>query len=222
MPKKPAVPNPAALSLFSPEILDDGTATLTRLREDCRNCQACGLYVTRKNPVFGEGRATRPVIAFVGEGPGEQEDLAGRPFIGKSGQLLTQMIHAMGLTREEVYICNTVACRPPSNRAPEDDEIKACQPFLLGQLRAVRPQVIVTLGGTAAKALIKGGKALNELRGRWWEWEAVPVRPSFHPAYLLRKPVAKAEAWKDLQAVLKKLGIELPETAPSSESSNTP
>lgn len=212
--RKPPPPNPNLLPLFSPEVLDNGTATLNVLKTQCASCQACALHETRKNVVFGEGNATRPFIAFVGEGPGEQEDLSGRPFIGKSGQLLTQMIQAMGLAREEIYICNAVACRPPGNRPPEEEEIKACNRYLVGQLRAVRPQVIVTLGATAAKAVLKGSRALSELRGQWLAWEDVPVRATFHPAYLLRKPAAKADTWKDLQAVLKKLGRALPE-APS-------
>ena len=212
MAKKAPPPTPNILPLFSQAVLDNGSASLSVLREQCLSCVACKLHETRKNAVFGEGNPTHPLVAFVGEGPGEQEDLSGRPFIGKSGQLLTKMITAMGFAREEIYICNVVACRPPGNRKPEEDEIKACNRFMVGQLRAVRPQIVVALGATAAKALVKGGKPMHELRGQWQVWEEVPVRVTYHPSYLLRTPSAKTEAWRDLQAVLKKLGRELPET----------
>lgn len=144
------------------------------------------------------------------------EDKEGRPFIGKSGQLLTKMIEAMGLARADIYICNVVACRPPGNRPPEEDEVKACNTFLFGQLRAVRPEVIVTLGATASRSLLKGTRPLSELRGQWLEWEGIPVRVTFHPAFLLRKPPAKVDAWKDLTAVIKRLGRSLPE-APATD-----
>jgi DNA polymerase len=147
-------------------------------------------------------------LMFVGEGPGEDEDLKGEPFVGKAGQLLTKMIEAMGLRREDVYICNTVKCRPPNNRNPEPDELAACEPFLKGQLASVRPDAIVTLGKFAAQALLREQTPISRLRGQWREYEGIPVMPTFHPAYLLRSPQEKVKVWEDLQSVMKKLGLE--------------
>lgn len=192
-------------SLFASNLIDDGTATLRVLRERCKSCRACGLASTRTNTVFGVGRGNQPILAIVGEGPGEREDEQGVPFVGKSGVLLDQMIEAMELRRDDIYIVNVVACRPPGNRTPTDEEQKACAPFFLGQLRAVRPRIILTLGATASRALAKGAKPLSELRGQWLSWNDTPLRVSYHPAYLLRFPAAKEDAWKDLQAVMRKI-----------------
>ena len=145
---------------------------------------------------------------FVGEAPGEDEDIKGEPFVGKAGQLLTKMIEAMGLAREDVYICNTVKCRPPNNRNPEPDELAACEPFLKGQLASVKPEVIVTLGKFAAQALLREQTPISRLRGTWREYEGIPVMPTFHPAYLLRSPQEKGRVWDDLQQVMKKLRLE--------------
>ena len=138
---------------------------------------------------------------FVGEAPGEDEDLKGEPFVGKAGQLLTKMIEAMGLRRQDVYICNTVKCRPPNNRNPEPEELAACEPFLKGQLASVKPEVIVTLGKFAAQALLREQTPISRLRGQWREYEGIPVMPTFHPAYLLRDPSKKKETWEDLKKV---------------------
>lgn len=201
---KKTVPSPS-LSLFPSQLIDDGTASLRVLRERCETCQACDLGATRKNIVFGVGQGNRPMLAIVGEAPGEKEDETGVPFVGKAGKLLDEMLEGMRLKREDTFICNVVACRPPGNRTPTDIEQKACSSFLLGQLRAVRPRIILALGLTAAKALAKGGKPLSEMRGQWFTWGETPLRVSYHPAYLLRKPDAKPEAWKDLQIVMRKI-----------------
>src|SRR5581483_1083111 len=150
-------------------------------------CTRCKLHRTRTNIVFGVGNADARLM-FVGEAPGEDEDLQGFPFVGKAGQLLTKMIEAMGLRRDDVYICNTVKCRPPNNRNPEPDELLACEPFLKGQLGAVKPEVIVTLGKFAAQALLREQTPISRLRGQWREYEGIPLMPTFHPAYLLRSP----------------------------------
>jgi len=165
------------------------------------------LHQGRHNIVFGVGNA-RARLMFVGEAPGEDEDRQGFPFVGKAGQLLTKMIEAMGLKRDDVYICNTVKCRPPNNRNPEPDELDACEPFLKGQLAAVRPEVIVTLGKFAAQSLLREGTPITRLRGNWRQYEGIPVMPTFHPAYLLRSPQEKGKSWADLQEVMKKLGLK--------------
>jgi DNA polymerase len=143
---------------------------------------------------------------FVGEGPGEDEDRQGEPFVGRAGQLLTKMIEAMGYRREDVYIANVVKCRPPGNRNPEPDEIEACEPFLRAQIDAIRPRVLVALGKFAAQTLLREATPISRLRGRWFEYEGVRLMPTFHPAYLLRSPNEKGKAWEDLQHVMKELG----------------
>ena len=180
---------------------------LTREISACRACPE--LAATRQRVVVGEPAPSVPArLVFVGEAPGAQEDAAGRPFVGKAGQLLTKMIEAMGLQREDVYICNTVKCRPPNNRNPEPDELAACEPFLKGQLASVKPEVIVTLGKFAAQALLRDQTPITRLRGQWRVYEGIPVMPTFHPAYLLRSPQEKSKVWDDLQQVMKKLRLE--------------
>jgi len=149
----------------------------------------------------------RPPIAFVGEGPGANEDREGRPFIGKSGKLLDKMLEAMKLERSSIYICNVVSCRPPQNRKPTESEISTCREFLFGQLRAVRPHIIVAMGTTAAQAVLQTKEPISKLRETWHECEGIPVRATFHPAYLLRNPQAKRAAWADLKTVMLKLGL---------------
>lgn len=170
-------------------------------------CQKCKLWLTRTSVVLGAGCIDHPPIAFVGEGPGANEDREGKPFVGKAGTKLDEMLHAMGITREQVFLCNVVACRPPENRVPEPDETKACKEFLVGQLRCVQPKIIVALGATAAAALLGKGKTVKETRGKWLEWEETPVRVTYHPAGILRDPSKAGEAWKDLQSVMRKLGL---------------
>ena len=196
-------------ALFAAEVLrpTPNPGALPVLREAALACNSCDLARSRTNVVFGQGHALNPLIAFVGEAPGATEDRTGVPFTGKAGELLNHMIEAMHLSRADVYVTNTLCCRPPQNRKPEPPELQACSRFLTGQLRAIRPKVIVALGSTAAQALLKTKKKLGEFRGRWHEWEKTPVRVTFHPAYLLRVPPEKAAAWIDLQEVLKKLEI---------------
>lgn len=189
------------------------TDSFDQLTEDLQNCTRCKLCQNRNTIVIGEGH-TQASLVFVGEGPGEQEDLQGRPFVGKAGQLLDRMITAISLKREDVYICNIVKCRPPGNRNPESDEIASCNPFLLRQLELIRPQVIVALGKFAAQTLLQTETPITRLRGQFHSFRGTPLMPTFHPAYLLRNPEAKRDAWEDLKRVASKLGIELPKKTP--------
>ncbi|MHB1845167.1 MAG: uracil-DNA glycosylase [Deltaproteobacteria bacterium] len=183
--------------------------SLPAIREELGDCRRCRLCEGRTNIVFGAGNP-KAELCFVGEGPGADEDRTGEPFVGAAGQLLGKMIVAMGLTRDDVYICNLVKCRPPGNRNPEPDEIEQCLPFLKGQIRSVRPKALVALGKVATQALLDDKTPISRLRGRWREWEGTPLMPTFHPAYLLRSPGEKPKAWEDLKAVVKALGRELP------------
>jgi DNA polymerase len=205
----PAVP-PARSRVAEPSRTSPGPAVapdsgeaprLEEVRRALGDCQRCKLCSGRKNIVFGVGNPKAKLV-FVGEGPGAEEDNQGIPFVGAAGQLLTKMIAAMGYTRDEVYICNVVKCRPPGNRNPEPDEIEACQPFLEAQLNAIRPSVIVTLGKFAAQTLLRTDTPITRLRGQWREYVGIPLMPTFHPAYLLRNPAEKKSAWTDLQAVM--------------------
>jgi uracil-DNA glycosylase family 4 len=189
-----------------------GARGLVVIREEIGECQRCRLAGGRKNIVFGVGNPQAHLV-FVGEAPGADEDEQGEPFVGKAGQLLTKMIEAMGYAREDVYICNVIKCRPPGNRNPEPDEVAACEPFLKKQLAALRPRMIVTLGKFAAQCLLRDDTPISRLRGNFRTYEGISLMPTFHPAYLLRDPSKKKEAWTDLKAVnaaLKKLGFEPP------------
>jgi uracil-DNA glycosylase family 4 len=175
---------------------------LTAVREELGNCSRCKLYKGRKTIVFGEGNPGS-LLVFVGEAPGYEEDQQGRPFVGPAGQLLTDIIvKGIKLRREDVYICNIVKCRPPDNRNPEPDEINACEPFLLKQLEAIKPKIIIALGNIATKTLLKTGEGITSLRGRWQTYHGIPVMPTFHPAYLLRNPKDKALVWEDIKKVI--------------------
>jgi len=175
---------------------------LNAVRDELGNCMRCKLHKNRTNIVFGEGNPNT-ILVFVGEGPGNEEDQQGRPFVGAAGQLLTDIIvKGMNLKRGDVYICNIVKCRPPDNRNPEPDEIDACEPFLIKQLQAIKPKVIVALGNIAAKTLLKTDKGITALRGTWRASHGIPLMPTFHPAYLLRNPKDKALVWKDIQQVM--------------------
>lgn len=187
-----------------------GSDALRIIREEIGDCRRCKLWQGRTNLVFGVGNP-RAELLFVGEGPGADEDMQGEPFVGKAGELLTQMIKAMGYARSDVYICNVVKCRPPNNREPEPDETAACSPFVFQQIQAVAPRVIVTLGKTAAVALFKRKVAITRERGTWGTFENIPVMPTFHPSFLLREPAHKREAWDDLKSVMARLGKPLPE-----------
>ena len=180
---------------------------LDEVRRSLGECTRCKLCSGRKSIVFGVGNP-RAELVFVGEGPGAEEDAQGVPFVGAAGQLLTKMIEAMGLTRDDVYICNVVKCRPPGNRVPELDEIAACEPFLRAQLSSIQPKVLVGLGKTAVQVLLRQELPITQVRGTWREYAGVPLMPTFHPAYLLRNPAAKRESWDDLKKVMKLLGKE--------------
>lgn len=160
--------------------------------------------------MYGQGNPNAELV-FVGEGPGEEEDLSGLAFVGRAGELLTRMIAAMGYTREQVYICNIVKCRPPRNRRPEPDEIEQCRPFVERQLEAIRPRAIVALGATAAQSLLRTNTGITHLRNRWADWNGIPVMPTFHPSYLLRAPGEKGKTWEDLKLVMARLGKPLPQ-----------
>jgi len=179
--------------------------SLEEVREQLGDCRRCKLCRQRKQIVFGVGNPKAELV-FVGEGPGADEDAQGIPFVGRAGQLLTKMIEAMRFSRDEVYICNVVKCRPPDNRNPEPDEIEACQPFLKAQLAAIGPRVLVALGKFAVQTLLADSTPITKLRGRWREYAGIPLMPTYHPAYLLRNPSEKKNAWLDLQSVMQRLG----------------
>ena len=192
----------------------DPVAALKLIREDIGDCKRCKLSQQgRKQIVFGVGNP-RAELMFVGEAPGADEDQQGEPFVGRAGQLLNNMIKAMGVAREQVYIANVVKCRPPSNRTPERDECDTCSPFLMRQIAVVQPKLIVALGAVAAKNLLAVQSSLGDLRGRWFEYRGCKLAVTYHPAFLLRDPRQKAETWKDLQMVMKELGLKAPAKSP--------
>jgi uracil-DNA glycosylase family 4 len=177
---------------------------LLRLREEIGDCTRCRLCRNRKNIVFGEGFPEAELM-FVGEGPGRDEDIQARPFVGSAGKLLTSLIEKMGMKREGVYIANIVKCRPPNNRDPEEDEIATCRPFVEKQIEIISPKVIITLGRVSTQALLNTKIPISRLRGTFCEFRGIPVMPTFHPAYLLRNPKDKWLTWDDVQKVLAKL-----------------
>jgi len=200
----------------------DPVQALKIIREDLGDCTRCALHKQgRKQIVFGVGNPTAELM-FVGEGPGADEDEKGEPFVGRAGQLLNNMIKAMGIEREQVYIANIVKCRPPGNRQPERDECATCSPFLMRQIAVVKPKVLVALGATAAKTLLAMSASMMQLRGRFYDfkpagvrsndpnWDGCKLAVTYHPAFLLRDPRQKGEAWKDLQMVMKELGMKAP------------
>jgi DNA polymerase len=219
-----AAPAAAVVVARAPEPADDGAGRpsgargLALVREELGDCQRCKLAPLRTNLVFGVGNPDAHLV-FVGEAPGADEDAQGEPFVGKAGQLLTKMIEAMGYARSDVYICNILKCRPPGNRNPEPDEIEKCEPFLKAQLAALRPRMIVALGKFAAQCLLRDDTPISRLRGNFRSYEGIQLMPTFHPAYLLRDPTKKKEAWADLKAVnaaLKRMGLDPPH-APAGE-----
>jgi DNA polymerase len=207
IPKIASLPVVAGPSLFEfvEKIVGD---SLLKTREDLGECTRCKLHSTRHKIVFGDGNPKAELV-FVGEGPGADEDAQGLPFVGRAGKLLTQMIEAMGLQRKDVYICNVVKCRPPENRQPEEDEVSTCSPFLMRQIDAIAPKVIVCLGAVAAKTLLQTNRGISQFRGEWLEFRGRKLLATYHPAYLLRNPPAKSEVWKDLQKVMAVLGLEV-------------
>ena len=178
--------------------------TLQQVREELGECTRCKLHTGRTQIVFGVGNPQAKLV-FVGEAPGADEDAQGEPFVGRAGQLLTKIIQAMGMQREDVYICNIIQCRPPNNRTPESDEILACQPFLLKQLRAIGPQFVCALGGPAAQTLLQTKEPISRLRGKFYDFHGIPLLPTFHPAYLLRNPHEKKTVWEDMKLLLQKM-----------------
>lgn len=206
-----AAPGPmqraAGPSLFESADRIEGD-TLERIRTDITpNCTRCKLHKARKQIVFGVGNPKAQLV-FVGEGPGRDEDEQGEPFVGRAGKLLTQMIEAMSLKREDVYICNVVKCRPPENRLPEKDEIATCSPFLMRQLDAINPKVVCCLGACSAQTLLETTQGISRFRGEWFDFRGAKLIATYHPAYLLRNPAAKGEVWKDLQKVMAYLGLQ--------------
>ncbi|MDD5309796.1 MAG: uracil-DNA glycosylase [Deltaproteobacteria bacterium] len=185
----------------------DPAQALATLRAEIGDCTRCRLHEGRTLLVYGEGNPAARLV-FVGEGPGRDEDVSGRPFVGAAGQLLTRIIEAIGLERSEVYICNVVKCRPPENRAPASDETDTCGPFLRRQLEILSPQVVVALGATAAHFLTGRNEPMGRLRGRFHEASGLKIMPTYHPAYLLRSPEAKRPVWEDMQQVQAALGLK--------------
>jgi DNA polymerase len=199
----PTAPGAAAASL-SPGA--SGSTSLDSLRKRMEACTRCELHKTRKNVVFGEGNP-RSLLIFIGEGPGRDEDLSGRPFVGRAGALLTKIIGAMGLKREDVYIANIVKCRPPENRNPEPDEVMECLPFLEEQVDLIGPKVICSLGNVATQTLTGERNGITRMRGGSYEYRGIEVIPTFHPAACLRNPGLKRDVWEDIKKIMKVLGL---------------
>jgi DNA polymerase len=216
-----------AIALKPEQRVSDPVKALKIVREDLGDCKRCVLHKQgRKQIVFGVGDP-KAELMFIGEGPGADEDEKGEPFVGRAGQLLNNMIKAMGIEREQVYIANIVKCRPPGNRTPEREECDTCSPFLMRQIAVVKPKVIVALGATAAKTLLAMNSSMIQLRGRFYDfrpaglrsndpnWDGCKLAVTYHPAFLLRDPRQKGEAWKDLQMVMKELGLKSPKSTTS-------
>ena len=190
---------------------DSVPESLEEIRHELDGCLRCSLGASRTKLVFGSGDEKARLV-FVGEAPGREEDLAGEPFVGEAGRLLTRIIQAMGFERDQIYICNVLKCRPPGNRDPLPAEIDVCRSFLLRQMRAIEPEVIVALGTFSAQTLLHTRDPISRLRGRFHDYHGIPLMPTFHPAFLLRNPAMKREVWDDMQAVMKKLGLKQPQT----------
>ncbi len=192
-----------------PESLHGKGQALETLRGEIGDCRRCPLHKGRKNLVFGNGNPDAELV-FVGEAPGREEDLKGEAFVGRAGQLLTKIIHAMGLSRETVYICNVIKCRPPANRDPLPAEIEKCEPFLKKQLDILNPRIICALGSFAARTLLRTEERISQLRGRVFEYDGIPLIPTYHPSYLLRNPEAKRDVWLDVKKIMEILGMPAP------------
>jgi DNA polymerase len=181
--------------------------TLEEVRKELGDCQRCKLHRTRRTLVFGEGNE-KARLMLIGEGPGYDEDVQGRPFVGRAGQLLTKILQSIGLQREEVYIANIIKCRPPQNRNPEPDEIQSCYPFLMKQIQAIQPRIICALGTFAAQTLLHTDAKITTLRGRFFDLAGIKVLPTYHPAYLLRSPERKREVWEDMKRIAEEMAEE--------------
>lgn len=197
-PVKPAIEIPEIRSLFTPQT--SGIESLEGIRTDLGDCRRCKLAPMRKHIVFGSGNPNADLM-FVGEAPGADEDEQGMPFVGRAGQLLTRIIQAIEMRREDVYICNVLKCRPPGNRAPESDEVAACRGFVMRQVASVRPRVICALGTYAAQALLGTKDSIGRLRGHFIDFHGAKLMATFHPAYLLRNPAEKRKVWEDVQKI---------------------
>ena len=226
MPRKTAVlvadDRVASSATYAEQSVSDPVQALQIIREDLGDCTRCRLHKQgRKQIVYGVGNPKTDLM-FIGEAPGADEDQQGEPFVGRAGQLLNNMIKAMGIAREQIYIANIIKCRPPNNRTPERDECETCSPFLMRQIAAIKPKVIVALGAVAAKTLLAVNDSMANLRGHWYDfrpagvrsndpdWVSAKLAVTYHPAFLLRDPRQKKEAWKDLQMVMKELGLKPP------------
>jgi DNA polymerase len=196
----------AATAAPAPTAFEDGVDPWQALSAEAHNCTACRLSGTRKNVVFGVGSPNADLM-FIGEAPGRDEDEKGEPFVGKAGQLLTDIIKAMKLTRDDVYIANVIKCRPPENRNPEPDELDQCRPFIRRQVELIRPKVIVALGRFGLQSLTGKAYSITAVRGQWLDYNGIKLMPTYHPAYLLRTPAAKKEVWADMKKVMAELGI---------------
>jgi len=188
----------------------DRERLLADVEAEAQACRACRLNASRTSVVFGEGDPDADIL-FIGEAPGADEDRQGRPFVGRAGKLLDRIIVAMGLKREEVYIANVLKCRPPGNRNPQPDEVACCLPFLKRQIEIIRPRIIVSLGGVCATHLLRTAESVGRLRGAFHDYQGTPVLVTYHPAYLLRNPSAKAMVWEDMKTVLRALGRPIPD-----------
>lgn len=210
-PRTNAAVEQDSLELAKPELkVIDPAQALRLIREDIGDCTRCVLHKQgRKQIVFGVGNPSADLM-FIGEAPGADEDMQGEPFVGRAGQLLNNMIKAMGLRREDIYIANIIKCRPPGNRTPEREECETCSPFLMRQIAAIKPKAIVALGAVAAKTLLAINAPMSEFRGRWFDFRGTKLAVTYHPAFLLRDPRQKKETWKDLQMVMKELGLAIP------------
>ena len=188
-----------SISLLREDWMDSDK--MTALDEKINNCSKCPLHKTRTNFVFGTGSHESDVM-LIGEAPGAEEDIQGKPFVGRAGKLLTDILKAINFTRDEVFICNVIKCRPPGNRDPEADEVAACEGYLLRQLDIIKPKLIVALGRVAVQCLLGSKVSITRIRGEWREYHGIPLMPTFHPAYLLRSPGEKRKCWEDLQKVM--------------------
>lgn len=202
---------PGGVSASSEQTEDTapGFETLQQLRDEIGDCRRCQLSQGRSHIVFGVGNPDADLV-FVGEAPGRDEDIKGEPFVGKAGQLLTRIILAMGLARDDVYICNVIKCRPPDNRDPLPAEVEMCEPFLKEQLSIIKPRAICALGSFASQTLLKSEVRISRLRGQFRDYNGVPLMPTYHPSFLLRNPHAKREVWEDIRMVMDLLGLPSP------------
>jgi DNA polymerase len=221
-PNTHATPRPAPAAVSSKEVAPGrAVAALAEIAATIAACRKCVLCKERTTVVPGQGNPHAPDVLFIGEAPGADEDRQGLAFVGRAGQLLTKMIVAMGYTRDEIFIANICKCRPPGNRQPAVDEMAACLPYLKAQIAVIRPRTIVAMGNTAILGLL-GSSGITRLRGIWSTFEGIPLMPTYHPAYLLRFPSVKREAWDDLKKVLKRLDRPIPAPAAKTGGEDTP